>query len=105
MLAYATKMIGHDSDTPLPGHARRQDVSLSCRTNQSRRGVLSLRMITMNAAARQTLRELRSLSNIEIYLQTAKAELASDPCDEKLRAFIELVEVLLRDECAKLPTT
>ena len=57
----------------------------------------------MNAAARQTLRELRSLSNIETYLRTAKAELASNPCDEKLCAFIEVIEVLLRDERAKLP--
>ena len=56
----------------------------------------------MNAAARQTLSELRSLSNIEKYLRTARAELASDPCDEKLRAFIEVIEVLLRDERAKL---
>lgn len=58
----------------------------------------------MNSAARQTLTELRSLSNIEKYLRTAKAELASDPCDDKLRAFIEVVEVLLRDERSKLPT-
>jgi hypothetical protein len=59
----------------------------------------------MNFAARQTLRELRSLSNIEMYLRTAKAELASNPCDEKLRAFIEVVEALLRDERAKLPNS
>lgn len=56
----------------------------------------------MNATARQTLTELRSLGNIEKYLRTAKAELASNPCDERLRAFIELVEGLLRDEKAKL---
>jgi len=56
----------------------------------------------MNRAARQTLRELRSLRNIETYLRTAKAELASDPCDDTLRAFIEIVEALLRDEKAKL---
>jgi len=56
----------------------------------------------MKAHARQTLHELRSLGNIEKYLRSAKAELASDPCDEQLRAFIELVEQLLRDEKAKL---
>jgi len=56
----------------------------------------------MNHAARQTLTELRSLSNIEKYLGTAKAELASNPCDDRLRAFIELIESLLRDEKAKL---
>jgi hypothetical protein len=59
----------------------------------------------MNPAARQTLKELRSLGNIETYLRTAKAELASDPCDERLRAFIELIEGLLRDERAKLAIT
>jgi hypothetical protein len=56
----------------------------------------------MNAVARQTLRELRSLRNIETYLRTAKAELASNPCDDALRAFIVIVEDLLRNECAKL---
>jgi len=56
----------------------------------------------MNAAARQTLKELRTLGNLEKYLQAAKAELASDPNDQPLRAFIDLVEGLLRDERAKL---
>jgi len=57
---------------------------------------------SMSPEARRTLRELRSLGNIEVYLRTAKAELASDPCDERLRAFIDVVEELLRDERAKL---
>jgi len=56
----------------------------------------------MNAEARKTLRELHSLNNIGTYLKAAKAELASDPSDEKLRAFIELVEGLLGEERAKL---
>ena len=56
----------------------------------------------MSPEARRTLRELRSLGNIETYLRTAKAELASDPCDERLRAFIGLVEELLREEKARL---
>jgi len=56
----------------------------------------------MNRVARQTLSELRSLRNIETYLRTAKAELASDPCDDTLRAFIGIVEALLREETAKL---
>jgi hypothetical protein len=56
----------------------------------------------MKAAARQTLTELRSLGNIRTYLRTAKAELASDPCDERLRAFVDLVEALLAAETAKL---
>jgi hypothetical protein len=47
---------------------------------------------------RQTLRELRSLTNIETYPKTARAELASDPCDERQRAFIAVVEALLREE-------
>ena len=59
----------------------------------------------MNAEARKTLNELRSLSNIERYLKTAKAELASSPCDERLRAFIDLIEGLLQDERNKLSTT
>lgn len=58
----------------------------------------------MNASARQTLKELRSLGNIEAYLRAAKTELASDPTDDTLRAFVELVEGLLRDERAKLQT-
>jgi len=58
----------------------------------------------MNAAARRTLRELRFLGNIEAYLRAAKTELASDPTDSTLRAFIELIETLLRDERAKLPS-
>jgi hypothetical protein len=56
----------------------------------------------MNPEARRTLRELRSLGNIEVYLRTAKAELASDPCDERLKAFITVVEQLLREEKARL---
>ena len=56
----------------------------------------------MNAAARQTLRELRSLGNIQTYLRTARAELASNPSDEPLRAFIAVVEALLAAEKAKL---
>jgi hypothetical protein len=56
----------------------------------------------MNPAARSTLRELRSLGNLKKYLQAARAELASDPGDEPLRAFVELAEGLLRDEQMKL---
>jgi hypothetical protein len=48
------------------------------------------------------LRELRSLTNIEKYLNSDRAELASDPSDERLRAFIEVVEGLLRQEKTKL---
>ena len=59
----------------------------------------------MHPQARQTLRELRSLTNIETYLKTARAELASDPCDERLRAFIAVVEGLLRKEKVKLTQT
>jgi hypothetical protein len=55
----------------------------------------------MHPQSRQTLQELRSLTNIE-YLKTARAELASDPRDEKLHAFIAVVEGLLREEKAKL---
>jgi hypothetical protein len=56
----------------------------------------------MHVQARQTLNELRSLSNIEKYLNTARAELASDPCDDRLRAFIAAVEGLLQEEKGKL---
>jgi hypothetical protein len=62
----------------------------------------SIRTTKMNAAARQTLRELRALGNIQTYLRTARAELASNPCDESLRAFIAVVEALLAAEKAKL---
>jgi hypothetical protein len=57
---------------------------------------------TMHPQARQTLQELRSLTNIEKYLNAARAELASDPCDERLRAFIVVVEGLLKEEKGKL---
>jgi hypothetical protein len=56
----------------------------------------------MHPQARQTLRELHSLTKIETYLRTARAELASDPCDKGLRAFIAIVESLLRQEKTKL---
>ena len=56
----------------------------------------------MNAQARQTLTELRFLTNIETYLKTARAELASNPCDDRLRAFIDVVEGLLKEEKTKL---
>ena len=56
----------------------------------------------MNSAARQTLNELRSLGNIQTYLRTAKAELASDPCDDRLRAFVVVVEGLFQEEKKKL---
>jgi len=56
----------------------------------------------MNVPAQQTLSELCSLTNIGRYLRAAKAELASSPCDEQLRAFIAVVEDLLRDEKSKL---
>ena len=53
-------------------------------------------------ASRKTLQELRSLSNVEKYLQTARAELASHPCDDRLRAFFAPVESLFREEKDKL---
>jgi hypothetical protein len=59
----------------------------------------------MHPQARQTLQELRLLTNIETYLKTARAELASNPGDERLRAFIETIEDLLREEKAKLVQT
>jgi hypothetical protein len=37
--------------------------------------------------------------------QDCRAELASDPCDERLRAFIAVVEGLLREEKGKLIQT
>jgi hypothetical protein len=46
--------------------------------------------------------ELRSISNTERYLRIAKAEQASSPCGERLRAFMELVEGLLREEMERL---
>jgi hypothetical protein len=55
-----------------------------------------------DAQARQTLQELRSLSNIEKYLKSARAELASNPCDDRLSAFIVAVESLLLQEKDKL---
>ena len=55
----------------------------------------------MHPQARQTLRELRSLTNIEKYLKSANAELASDLRDERLRAFIAVIEGLLRGNLFK----
>lgn len=59
----------------------------------------------MHPHARQTPRELRSLTNIEKYLKSARAELASDACDERLRALIAVVEGLLREEMVKVVQT
>ena len=56
---------------------------------------------SMHPQARQTLRELRSLTNIEKYLKSANAELASDLRDERLRAFIAVIEGLLRGNLFK----
>ena len=56
----------------------------------------------MRQEARTTLRELRSLQRFDEYIRIARAELASDPNNDRLRAFIEMIEALVREEKAKL---
>ena len=56
----------------------------------------------MHPQARQTLRDIHSLQRFENYIQCARAELASDPGNTKLRAFIDMIETLVRQEKAKL---
>lgn len=56
----------------------------------------------MQAAARQTLIDIRTIQRLECYVRCARAELASNPGDDLLREFIRLNESLIRDERAKL---
>jgi hypothetical protein len=56
----------------------------------------------MQAAARQTLTDIRTIQRLECYVRCARAELASNPDDDLLREFIRLNESLIRDERAKL---
>jgi hypothetical protein len=56
----------------------------------------------MHPQARQTLREIHSLQRFENYIRCARAELASDPSNAKLRAFIDMIEVMVREEKANL---
>lgn len=56
----------------------------------------------MRPEARKTLAELRALSRFDDYVKIARAELASDPANVQLRAWIETVDGLVTDEKAKL---
>lgn len=56
----------------------------------------------MQAAARQTLADIRTIQRLESYVRCARAELASNPQDELLREFIRLNEMLIREERARL---
>jgi hypothetical protein len=56
----------------------------------------------MHPQARQTLRDIHRLQRFEDYIRCAHAELASDPSNTKLRAFIDMIEALVREEKAKL---
>jgi hypothetical protein len=55
----------------------------------------------MHREARQTLREIHSLQRFEDYIRIARAELASDPGNDRLRAFIDMIEALVREEKAR----
>lgn len=56
----------------------------------------------MRHEARQTLRDIHTLQRFENYLRNARMELASDPTNDRLRAFIDMIESLVRDEKVKL---
>ena len=56
----------------------------------------------MRHEARKTLAELRALSRFDDYVKIARAELASDPENKQLRAWIEAVDGFVTDEKAKL---
>jgi hypothetical protein len=56
----------------------------------------------MHREARQTLREIHSLQRFEDYILIARAELASDPGNDRLRAFIDMIEALVHEEKARL---
>lgn len=56
----------------------------------------------MRHEARKTLADLRALSRFDDYMKIARAELASDPDNVQLRAWIEAVDELVTDEKAKL---
>jgi hypothetical protein len=56
----------------------------------------------MNAQACQPLTKLRSLTNMETYIKTARTELTGNPRDDQLRAFIDVVEGLLAEEKTRL---
>ena len=56
----------------------------------------------MRHEARHTLREIHTLQRFETYLRNARMELASDPTNDRLRAFIDMIESLVREEKVKL---
>jgi hypothetical protein len=56
----------------------------------------------MHPQARQTLREIHTLQRFENYVRCARAELASDPSNTKLSAFINMIEMMVREKKAKL---
>ena len=56
----------------------------------------------MHHEARHTLREIHCLQRFENYIRCARAELASDPSNDRLRVFIDMIELLVREEKAKL---
>lgn len=56
----------------------------------------------MNTEAERTLREIRQLQCFDDYIRIARAELASDPGNERWRTFIDMIETLVREEKTKL---
>ena len=56
----------------------------------------------MRPEARKALADLRALSRFDDYMKIARAELASDPHNAQLRAWIDTVDGLVTDEKAKL---
>lgn len=56
----------------------------------------------MQAAARKTLADIRTIQQLETYVRCARAELASNPGDELLREFIRINEALIREERQRL---
>ncbi|MCQ4165096.1 hypothetical protein [Tahibacter harae] len=58
----------------------------------------------MQAAARKTLADIRTIQRLETYVRCARAELASNPGDDLLREFIRINETLIREERRRLPS-
>jgi hypothetical protein len=60
------------------------------------------RELAMKPEARKTLANLHTLSRCENYLLCARAELASDPGNDRLRAFVVLIDAMVEKEKRQL---
>ena len=90
-----------DDESPAAWHRSKQDASLEL-TDEPTGAGLSIMDKTMRHEALQTLRVIRSIKRFDEYVIIARAELAGDPENRHLCAFVKTVETLVRDEKAKL---